>query len=74
MKIEELRRIKLELSKDIMDPMTPPLMVDENFIIPQPKPNERQSDYVGRCMHVIGNENKPQEQLIAICIATYKNK
>jgi hypothetical protein len=70
MNIQDLIRIRLELSKAITEP---PLMVDEQFIIPQPKPKETQSDYVGRCMGVIGGENKPQEQLLAICIATYKN-
>ena len=74
MNVQDLIRIRLELSKEIMDPMVPPLMVDEQFIIPQPKPKETQSDYVGRCMVAIGNENKPQEQLLAICISTYKNK
>ena len=74
MNVQDLIRIRLELSKEIMDPMGPPLMVDEQFIIPQPKPKETQSDYVGRCLVAIGNENKPQEQLLAICISTYKNK
>lgn len=74
MNLQDLIRIKLELSKQIMDPLVPPLIVDEQFVIPQPKPKETQSDYVGRCMGVIGKENKPQEQLLAICISTYKNK
>tara|TARA_R110000868_G_scaffold396040_1_gene668076 strand:+ start:420 stop:644 length:225 start_codon:yes stop_codon:yes gene_type:complete len=74
MNLQDLIRIKLELSKQITDPLVPPLMVDEEFIIPQPKPKETQSDYVGRCMGAIGNENKPHEQLLAICISTYKNK
>jgi hypothetical protein len=74
MDINQLRRIRLELSKEIMDPMMPSLLVDEQFIIPQPKSGEAKSDYIGRCMHQIGKENKPQDQLIAICIATYENK
>ena len=41
--------------------------------IPQPKKNESQNDYVGRCMHKIGKEDRPQDQKVAICINTYKN-
>ena len=73
-KLHQLRKIRIELSKEIMDPMAPALIVDEQFIIPQPKPKETQSDYIGRCMGAIGKENKPQDQLLAICIATYQNK
>jgi len=41
--------------------------------IPQPKKNESQNDYMGRCMHKIGKEDRPQNQKIAICLNTYRN-
>jgi hypothetical protein len=46
----------------------------EKFTIPTPDKGESQDDYVSRCMGVIGGEDKPQDQLVAICIATYQNK
>jgi hypothetical protein len=46
----------------------------QEFKIPAPNSGESQNDYVSRCMKVIGSENKPQDQLVAICIATYENK
>lgn len=41
--------------------------------IPQPKKNEKQNDYIGRCMHKIGKEKMPQKQKVAICLNTYNN-
>ncbi|CAB5212430.1 hypothetical protein UFOVP187_15 [uncultured Caudovirales phage] len=41
----------------------------EEFMIPQPEPNEKKDEYITRCMKAIGDENKPQEQLLAICYA-----
>jgi hypothetical protein len=43
--------------------------------MPIPKPNsaEAQDEYVGRCMHAIGNEYD-QEQALAICYATYEKE
>jgi hypothetical protein len=41
--------------------------------IPQPKDNEKQNDYMGRCMHKIGKEDRPQDQKIAICLNTFKS-
>jgi len=41
--------------------------------IPQPKKNESQNDYMGRCMHKIGKEDRPQDQKVAICLNTYRN-
>ena len=46
----------------------------ESFVIPMPDKGESQDAYVSRCMGVIGKENKPQDQLIAMCIGTYQNK
>jgi len=44
-----------------------------NMPIPQPKDNEKQNDYMGRCMHKIGDEKMPQKQKVAICLNTFKN-
>ena len=41
--------------------------------LPQPKDNEKQNDYMGRCMHKIGKEDRPQDQKVAICLNTFKN-
>lgn len=46
----------------------------ENFTIPEPSEGESQDDYVSRCMKEIGGEDKPQDQLVAMCIATYERK
>lgn len=74
MNIHDLQRIRVELAKQIEPPMVPSLVVDETFIIPQPTEGETQDEYVSRCMGVIGGEDKPQDQLVAMCIATYENK
>jgi hypothetical protein len=41
--------------------------------IPKPKSAEAQDEFVGRCMHEIGNEYD-QEQALAICYATYEKE
>jgi len=43
--------------------------------IPQPKPNEKQADYMGRCMHKVNKDNPKMEnkQQVAICLNTYSN-
>ena len=41
----------------------------EAFIIPKPEPGEHKENYISRCMKAIGKEDKPQEQLLAICYA-----
>ena len=78
MDINELIKIRLELSQANVEtqnkPMKNPIIDKENFVIPKPQKDERQDDYVNRCMDAIGGENKPQDQLVAICIATYKSK
>lgn len=40
--------------------------------IPRPRPNEKQSDYVSRCMGAIGGEYDDKKQAVAICFSTYK--
>ena len=74
MNIHDLQRIRVELSKKIEPPTVPALIVDESFVVPTPNPEEGQDEYVSRCMGVIGGEDKPQDQLLAICISTYENK
>jgi hypothetical protein len=41
--------------------------------IPQPKNNEKQNDYMGRCMEFVKEEKYPQKQKVAICLNTYSN-
>lgn len=45
--------------------------------IPNPKKNEKQNDYMGRCMEFMKDEKYPQKQKVAICLNTFskpKNK
>jgi hypothetical protein len=41
--------------------------------IPQPKDNEKQNDYMNRCMHKVNKDNPKMEnkQQVAICLNTY---
>jgi len=39
--------------------------------MPQPKDNEKQNDYMGRCMEFIKDEKYPQKQKVAICLNTF---
>jgi hypothetical protein len=41
--------------------------------IPKPKANEKQSDFMMRCVASISKEYK-KEQAVAICYKKYKNK
>jgi len=44
--------------------------------IPNPKENEKQNDYMGRCMDFLSKEDRtkrPQKQKVAICLNTYRN-
>jgi hypothetical protein len=43
--------------------------------IPQKKDNEKQADYMGRCMHKVNKDNPKMEnkQQVAICLNTYNN-
>lgn len=43
--------------------------------IPEPNDNEKQNDYMGRCMHFLnkkGETKRPQNQQVAICLNTFK--
>ena len=39
----------------------------------QPKDNEKQNDYMGRCMHKLAEDKMPNKQKVAICLNTYNN-
>ena len=41
--------------------------------IPQKKDNDKQHDYMGRCMEFMKDEKYPQKQKVAICLNTYSN-
>jgi hypothetical protein len=43
--------------------------------IPQPKKDEKQNDYMDRCMHKVNKDNPEMEnkQQVAICLNTYSN-
>ena len=41
--------------------------------IHEKKDNEKQNDYMGRCMSFMKDEKYPQKQKIAICLNTYSN-
>ena len=43
----------------------------EQFV--EPKSGESQDEYVGRCVPVLIDEGKDQDQAVAICISTYEN-
>ena len=42
--------------------------------LPTPNKGEKRSDFVSRCMSQIGDEDKPQDQKLAICYSQWKNK
>tara|TARA_R110000868_G_scaffold36605_1_gene129812 strand:- start:79 stop:276 length:198 start_codon:yes stop_codon:yes gene_type:complete len=46
----------------------------QEFVIPKPTPGESQSEYITRCMDAIGAEDKPRQQLLAICNTSYTKK
>jgi hypothetical protein len=41
--------------------------------IPQPKDNEKQNDYMGRCMHSLKEDKIPNDQKVAICLNTFSH-
>jgi hypothetical protein len=41
--------------------------------IPNPKDNEKQNKYMGRCMEFMKEEKYPQKQKVAICLNTFQN-
>jgi len=73
MDLNQLRRIRVELSKQIEPPMVPALAVDEKFIIPLPEKGEEEDKYINRCISSIIDEYG-QDQSYAICISQWENK
>lgn len=41
--------------------------------IPQKRKDEKEGDYMGRCMEFMKDEKYPQKQKVAICLNTYRN-
>jgi hypothetical protein len=41
--------------------------------IPNPKSGEKEDNYISRCMSALANDNKPQDQKLAICYNTFRN-
>ena len=73
MDINQLRKIRVELQKEIEPPMVPALVVDEKFIIPVPESGEEQDKYISRCISSIIDEYG-QEQALGICYSTWENR
>ena len=73
MDLNQLRKIRVELQKDIEPPMVPALIVDEKFIIPVPEKGEEQDKYISRCISSIIDEYG-QEQASGICYSQWENK
>jgi hypothetical protein len=40
--------------------------------IPNPKPNEKQNDFVSRCMESLREDEIPNKQKVAICYTQFK--
>lgn len=41
--------------------------------LPDVKKNEQENQYMQRCMTFLGEENRPNEQKVAMCLSTYRN-
>lgn len=39
----------------------------------QPKDNEKESDYMQRCMTFLADEKRPNDQKVAMCLTTFRN-
>jgi len=63
MRIEDLRKIRVELSK----------IKKEGFPIPSPNKDEQQDIYISRCVSDIVDEYGP-EQASAICYGQWEKK
>ena len=42
--------------------------------LPKPNKNEEESAYMTRCMDFLANEDKPNEQKVAMCLTTFRSK
>ena len=66
MRIEDLRKIRVELSK--VKPNCVPIKASkENFVIPSPNGGEDEQTYIGRCISDIGSEYDQEGQAYAVC-------
>ena len=63
MTIEDLRRIRVELSK----------IKQNEFVIPSPDSGEDEQTYISRCISSIVDEYGP-EQSLGICYSQWENK
>jgi len=41
--------------------------------IPEPRKGEKESEYISRCMHVVGKEEK-RNRALAICYRKYRER
>ena len=73
MDINQLRKIRVELQKEIEPPLVPALTVDEKFVIPQPESGEDEQTYISRCVSSITDEYG-QEQSLGICYSQWEKK
>ena len=77
MRIEDLIKIRVELSKAKFPPPPKPKefeVVKQGFPIPSPDKGEKEADYIGRCMAAIGSEYDTQEQALAVCYSQLKDR
>ncbi len=42
--------------------------------LPKPKKDEEESAYMGRCMSFLADEDRPNEQKVAMCLTTFRSK
>jgi hypothetical protein len=68
MNIEDLRKIRIELSKKSKSPL-----VKDGFPIPSPSSGESEDKYISRCISSIIDEYG-QEQASAICYSQWEKK
>ena len=72
---ELIQQIKLEIKKGIIKPSNKfAAKTEENFVIPHPSGGESENQFISRCMSSLGDEDKPQDQLLAICYAAWEKK
>lgn len=42
--------------------------------VPKPKPGEDEGKFMGRCVPMLTGEGKPQDQAVAICLGTFRQR
>jgi hypothetical protein len=73
MDLNRLRQIRVELQKEIEQPLVPALVVDEKFVIPTPESGEEEDKFISRCVSSIIDEYG-QEQSLGICYGVWEKK